>query len=133
VIDVVASIDALIEALSVPLSDADERAGWDDRLRKEWRTHFVNLREAVVAGKWPRAKRHHLMRWLNCESALDLGHSRNVSLRSSSNSGWTTRSLTKGRRARRHAGSSTNSAYPVSSGVAASGTPSPPNVRIEPA
>jgi hypothetical protein len=63
--DLLASIDALIEALSVPLSRADKRAGWDERLQKGWRKHFIDLRERVALGEWPRNERHHLMRWLN--------------------------------------------------------------------
>jgi hypothetical protein len=65
--DLLAAIDALIEALSAPLSRADKRAGWDERLQKSWHKHFTDLRERIAHGEWPRDERHHLMRWLNFE------------------------------------------------------------------
>jgi hypothetical protein len=65
--DLLASIDALIEALSAPLSRADKRAGWDERLQKSWHKHFIDLRERIAHGEWPRDERYHLMRWLNFE------------------------------------------------------------------
>lgn len=42
--DLLASIDAVIEALSAPLSRADKRAGWDERLQKSWHKHLIDLR-----------------------------------------------------------------------------------------
>jgi hypothetical protein len=51
--DLLASIDALIEALSTPLSRADKRAGWDERLQKSWHKHFIDLRERIAHGEWP--------------------------------------------------------------------------------
>jgi hypothetical protein len=63
--DVVASIDGLIDALSKPLSEADKHAGWDERLRKGWRKHFICTRNEVLTGQWRGMERYHLMRWLN--------------------------------------------------------------------
>jgi hypothetical protein len=65
--DLLASIDALIECLSAPLASADKRAGWNERLQMSWRKHFIDLRERIAHGDWPRDERHHLMRWLNID------------------------------------------------------------------
>ncbi|HYZ93814.1 MAG TPA: hypothetical protein VFA34_15690 [Actinomycetota bacterium] len=51
--------------MSHPLSSADKRAGWDEDLRKEWRNHFIRVREQALAGEWAHDERYHLMRWLN--------------------------------------------------------------------